>query len=317
MDQLKWGVIGTIEKAKAFANDLPYAQEEHILTAIMSDEDNTPNASETNGLHLYTDLLEFLQSDIDAVYVASPYHMHFAHVKQCLLHHKPVLCERPITEDGEELKYLMNLAENNNTFMMEAMWLRFMPGIKKVLGIISSGIIGEIVSIKASVNYDTTATTSQNISSDERDILIELGTYPVFLCVLFLGKPDYVEGTSNITNKGSNEFFSAFLSYNESHYAFIEASSLNRGDSYVIIEGENGRVVIKNPWRPKPEDIEISFFDGTKTVQPVEWEGSGFQFEVDEVYKSLKEGYIESQLYCHHFNLDVIQTMDELRLKLK
>jgi predicted dehydrogenase len=211
----------------------------------------------------------------------------------------------------------MNLAESNNTFMMEAMWMRFMPSIRKILGIVSSGIIGELVSIKASVSYDKATAEQLTGITGQGDMLVELGTYPVFLCVLFLGKPDYVEGTSSATNNGANQFFSAFLSYNESNYAFIEASSINRGDSQVTIEGEQGRIHMRNPWSTKPEDIEVIFFNGTKNIEKVEWEGSGFQFEVDEVYKSLKEGYIESQLYCHHFNLDVIQTMDELRLKLK
>jgi len=314
MDQFKWGVIGSMEKAQAFAADLPYAIAEHMVVAILTDEPQ-PASSDPAMPKVYTDLQAFLSSDIDAVYIISAYSQHYAYAKQCLLAHKPVLCERPIATDAEELEHLIRLSQNNHTFMMEAMWIRFLPSVKKVLGVISSGAIGDIISIKASVNPKNTI--SNNVASGSGGALFELGTYPVFLCVLFLGRPDYVQGVGNNTIGGANQFFSAFLSYEEGQYGFIEASTINKGNSYAVIEGDKGVIKIKNPWSAKPEGIEVDFFDGTKVLHKGEWEGSGFQFEADEVYKCLQNGSIESQLYPHQFSLDVMKTLDDIRQKLK
>ena len=265
--------------------------------------------------HIFHSLLDMLQSDVDAVYIASDYHHHYAQVKQCLLHGKPVLCERPIAANATELKHLMQLSEHNRVFMMEAMWIRFLPSIKKVLSIISSGAIGEIISVKASVTYKPEDGTKALVRSGG-SALFDLGIYPVFLSTLLLGKPEYVQASGKLKEGGDKDFFSAFLSYEGGQFAFIETTKHFRGTSAATITGDKGSIQIKNPWSAKPEGIEVDFFDGTKVLHKSEWEGYGLQFELDEVYECVQNNEIESQLYCQHFSLDVLETMDHIREQL-
>jgi len=314
MDHFKWGVVSDVEKAKVFLADIPNAGGHHFLDAFVNS--GSANAGVNIEVpHLFSSLLDLLQSDVDAVYIASPVQHHYAQVKQCLLHGKPVLCERPIASNATELKHLMQLSEHNRVFMMEAMWIRFLPSIKKVLSIISSGAIGEIVSVKASLNYKSSAAES-TLTHTGGGALFELGIYPVFLCTLLLGKPEYVQATGRLTENGEDEFFSAFLSYENAQYGFIETNKLVRGDSSAIIIGERGSIQIKNPWSDKPEGIEVDFNDGTKVLHKSEWNGVGLYFELDEVYESLQQEAIESQLYCQHFSLDVMETLDDVRKQL-
>ncbi len=313
MDQLKWGLIGSVENAQAFVSDLQFANYAHQLQSLLTIDDTT---QEVPGIEVYTDLYQFLQSDIDAVYITSPYTMHYAQVKQCLLQGKAVLCERPIAQNAEELVHLMKISEHNHTFMMEAMWIRFMPSIKKVLSVISSGAIGDIVSVKASLSYKQEPTPASSWVPGG-GALFELGIYPVFLCTLLLGRPEYVQATGRKHPSGEDEFFSAFLSYENGQYGFIETNKITRGDSHAVIMGDKGSVQIKNPWNVKPEGIEVDYFDGTKVLHKSEWEGRGLYFELDEVYECLQQGVIESQLYCHHFSLDVMQTLDDIRKQIR
>jgi predicted dehydrogenase len=314
MDDFKWGVIGTIDKVKAFAADLPNASGQHSLYAFMPSMEGS--AVDTIPIpHLYNDIQQLLHSEVDAVYIASPYHQHYAQVKQCLLNGKPVLCERPIASNADELRHLMQLSEHNNVFMMEAMWIRFLPSIKKTLSIISTGAIGEIVSVKASINYKSDSEV-QTLPNSGTGALFELGIYPVFLSTLLLGKPEYVQAKGKLKGDSESDFFSAFLSYEGGQYAFIETTRLPRNMSSATITGDKGLIQIKNPWSEKPEGIEVDFFDGTKVLHKSEWEGHGLQFELSEVYECVENNEIESQLYCHHFSLDVMETMDEIRKQL-
>lgn len=312
MNQLKWGFIGSIEKAQTFISDIEHATYPHGLHALLTIEDT---AERLSGVETFTDLHQFLQSDIEAVYIASPYTMHYAQAKQCLLHGKAVLCERPVTKNADELRHLMQLSEHNHTFLMEAMWIRFMPTIKKVLSLISSSAIGEIVSVKATLNYKS-GTADENLPYSGGGALFELGIYPVFLCTLLLGKPEYVQATGRLTENGEDEFFSAFLSYENGQYGFIETNKMVRGASSAMIIGERGSIQIKNPWSTKPEGVEVDFYDGTKVLHKSEWEGVGLYFELDEVYESLQQEAIESQLYSQYFSLDVMQTLDDIRKQL-
>jgi scyllo-inositol 2-dehydrogenase (NADP+) len=312
MNQLKWGFIGSMEKAKTFLSDIRYATYSHTLNALLTIDDTAERLPDVES---FSDLYQFLQSDIEAVYIASPYTMHYAQAKQCLLQGKAVLCERPVTKNADELRHLMQLSEHNHTFLMEAMWIRFLPTIKKVLSLISSSAVGEIVSVKASLNYK--GGNAENLPQHTGGgALFELGIYPVFLCTLLLGKPEYVQATGRLTENGEDEFFSAFLSYENGQYGFIETNKLVRGDSSAIIIGERGSIQIKNPWSAKPEGIEVDFYDGTKVLHKSEWNGVGLYFELDEVYESLQQEAIESQLYCQHFSLDVMQTLDDIRKQL-
>src|SRR5689334_21148210 len=126
MDHFKWGVVSEVEKAKVFLADIPNAAGHNFLDTFVNR--GYPNTEINLEIpHLFPSLLDLLQSDVDAVYIASPYQHHYAQVKQCLLHGKPVLCERPIASNATELKHLMQLSEHNRVFMMEAMWIRFLP----------------------------------------------------------------------------------------------------------------------------------------------------------------------------------------------
>jgi predicted dehydrogenase len=313
MDDFKWGVVGPVEKAEAFAADVSNTLGQHILHAFVPS--TRLSAADTITIpHIYHDIHQLLQSDVDAVYIASPYHQHYAQVKQCLLQGKPVLCERPIAGNAEELRHLMQLSKHNHVFMLEAMWIRFLPGIKKMLSIISSGAIGEIISVKASVSYKP-GNEAQAILHSGSGTLFELGIYPVFLSTLLLGKPEYVQAKGKLKGDES-DFFSAFLSYEGGQYAFIETTGLTQNMSSATITGDKGLLQIKNLWSAKPEGMEVDFFDGTKVWHQSEWKGHGLQFEVSEVYECVENNEIESQLYCHHFSLDVMETMDTIRKQI-
>ncbi|HEX2533881.1 MAG TPA: Gfo/Idh/MocA family oxidoreductase [Chitinophagaceae bacterium] len=306
METLSWGIIAPQVKAQAFADDLAYARYPHqIKSCLFPDEEQ----GTLEGVRSCRTMKELLQGDIDAVYIATPYTRHYDEVKHCLLHRKAVLCERPIAFSTEEFELLMQLSEKQQTFMMEAMWIRFMPSIKKVLSLLGEGQLGEVVSVKASVH-------ARNGTGTRSPALIELGAYPVFLCTLLLGLPAYVEANGRMREQGSEDFFSAFLSYDNGLYGFIEASTAAHGTSSAVITCEGGTIHIRNPWSPKPEGIAVQYFSGTSKVHKSTWEGQGLHFEIDEVYECLQEGRIESQLYCHHFMLDVLHSVEAIRQQL-
>jgi scyllo-inositol 2-dehydrogenase (NADP+) len=310
MQPFQWGVVGSTERIRALADDLQYAVHPHRLAALVGAEE----ALDFPGATIVPDLEGLLRAGIDAVYLATPFTLHYHQVARCLQQHVPVLCERPIAENAGQLKTLMQLAEVHHTFMMEAMWIRFLPSVKKLLSIISSGTVGEVVSVKASISPKTPRHSAPQEGSTPAG-LVELGVYPVFLATLFLGKPEYVQATGKGPQSGKAEYFSAFLSYRAGQYAFLE-TSLTLGASEAVIQGDRGRVCVRNPWSTKPEGIEVDLLDGTKVLHRSEWPGLGLHFELDEVATCARQGQIESPLYCHHFMLDVLHTMDAIRTQL-
>lgn len=310
MNALHWGFIGHAKDAQRFIEETKHAQYPHALSALLHIDDEDEGKTISN-VDVFRDIYQFLQSGIEAVYIASPFAMHYAQARQCLINGKAVLCERPVAKTADELRYLIELSELNQVFLMEGMWIRFMPAIKKLLALIKSHAIGEIVSVKAKLHYP-----SHNDNQNTGGALYESGIFPVFIATLFLGKPDFIRAQTTAADAGKLDAFSAFMSYESGQYSHIETTPGSDKASNLHIEGERGAINIKALWNHKPEGIELDFGDGHVQIHKSDWDGDGLYFELDEVYQSLQDEAIESSFYTHQFSLDVMETLDAIRKQL-
>lgn len=64
-------------------------------------------------------------SEVDAVYIATPNSLHYENCRMCLEAGKHVLCEKPFTLCVDQAEELYELAEEKGLFIMEAFWIRF------------------------------------------------------------------------------------------------------------------------------------------------------------------------------------------------
>src|SRR5690606_7982497 len=87
-------------------------------------------------------------ADVEAIYIATPNHTHFAVAKAALLAGKGVLVEKPLALRAAEARQLAALAEERNVFLMEGMWTRFLPAVNFALWTVQSGALGELSQIR-------------------------------------------------------------------------------------------------------------------------------------------------------------------------
>jgi scyllo-inositol 2-dehydrogenase (NADP+) len=317
MEPFKWGMIGSVARAQAFSAETRYTCNPQSLHAFLPSVDVDINAQEClPGVTVCSNASDLLRSGVNAVYIASPHSLHYHQTMLCIGNSIPVLCERPLADSSWQVADLIRLSEHYNTFFMEALWIRFMPLVKKVLSIISSGLIGTVTSLRASVHYKAEEMVLPESSDVGGGALTELGTFPVFLSCLFLGQPSHIKATGKLARSGEDEDFSAFLSYDRGQHAFIEASILDEMDSFIDICGDKGNIYIKNPWNAKPEGLQVDLADGTKMVHKSGWQGIGLYFEMDEVQACIQKGLIESPFYSHEFNMEVSEVIDRIRIQL-
>ena len=77
--------------------------------------------------------------DIDVVYIATPHHCHLDDSLRCIAAGKAVLCEKPFTLNAAQAERVVAAARANNVFVMEAMWMRFVPAIVEAKRRVQSG----------------------------------------------------------------------------------------------------------------------------------------------------------------------------------
>ena len=99
----------------------------------------------------YEELVE--DPAVDLVYVATPHSLHYDHVRLCLSHGKAVLCEKAFMANAREAEEVTRMSEENNVFLAEAIWTRYMPFQKTVRDIVYSGAIGRPMMLSAHLGY--------------------------------------------------------------------------------------------------------------------------------------------------------------------
>ena len=125
---LKIGMIGTNFISDDFceaASQVSGAE----LYAIYSRKQETGGAfAAKHGIpRVYTDYDEFLDSGLDAVYVASPNSAHCSQTLKALNRKKHVLCEKVIAVNEREVLSMIDSARENNVILLEAMRPDFDP----------------------------------------------------------------------------------------------------------------------------------------------------------------------------------------------
>lgn len=322
MKATRWGIIGPGSIARTFARDLSLiARPQEIVAVLGHSEDSTREFAEEFGVrHFSTDPSHWLDKvQPDVVYIATPHPDHFQQALDCLERKIPVLCEKPMTVNADQCRQLIETSIANDTFLMEGMWIRFLPSIRMVLDLINDGIVGKVLSIKAATTFKAPPDDSSRYFDREKGggSLLDLGIYPVYLSLLLLGKPKSIKAFAKLSENNVDENCSMLFQYKSGAYAMLESSLISSSDAPAEIICERGSIKIYHPWFERAKGIEINVEGEGKIIYPCTWEGHGMQFETTEVLQCLEGRKVESPMHSHQVSLDLISILDEVRRQIR
>lgn len=317
---MRWGIIGPGNIAKEFVHDLQYVEIEQCeLGAVLGQKPEQTEEFVRNfgGVKANT-INDFLNSKPDVVYIATPHPLHFEQALVCLEHKIPVLCEKPLAINEKQVSGLINASKANKTFLMEGMWTRFLPSFQFLFSIIQAGTIGDILHLHADMSFIAEKDKSNRFFNPELGggSLLDVGIYTIYLAYFLLGNPDKIFACGKINEVHIDETCGITLTYNNGNYAMLESSIVTQTEGSAWIYGSEGTIRIKKPWTERPEKIEVIINYESSFKHIPSWHGRGFQFEVDEVIKCIKEGKVESDILPHSASLNVVKIMDEVRSQL-
>lgn len=259
----------------------------------------------------YEDLVK--DENVDLIYVAVPHSKHFECMKLCIENHKPVLCEKPFTVNAIEAREIKRLAKDNNVFVTEAIWTRYMPSRELINNTINSGIIGEVKFITGDLSYPITFKKRIMDPNLAGGALLDLGVYGLNFASMILG--DDIENYSTsmqLTDTGVDANETITLMYPNNVMATVTHSILIRGSRKGIIAGDKGYIVIENINNPN----SIKVYDTEdKLIKEIEIPNqiTGYEYEVLESKKCIEEGKIESNSMPIDETIKIIELMDDIR----
>jgi len=313
---INWGIIGLGKIAHKFAQDLAQVNHAKLLAVASTSSGRAQDFATTYGApHAYGSYEGILDCpDLDVVYIATPHNLHHSSTLLCLNKGIAVLCEKPFAIHARQAAEMIETARAQETFLMEALWTRFLPVTEKALELIASGAIGEVLSIKADFGFKADFEPRSRLYDPVLGggALLDIGIYPAFLAQLLLGKPTGIKALASIGPTGVDEEIGVTLQYAGGQMAHLHASIRSKTKTEAFIYGELGVIHIHTRWH---ESTALTLLKNEQ--RPLDYSfamrSRGYNFEAEEVMRCLQEGLKESPLWPLKSTQSLMELLDAIR----
>lgn len=246
-----WGIMGTGAIAGLFAADLGLLPQARIAAVHSRSLEKAKSfAASFGGAQAYDDEAAFLADPaIDAVYIATPNHLHAAQALKAIAAGKAVLIEKPIALASADAEAIARAAGERGIFAMEALWSRFLPAVRRAREQIAAGRIGKVQRIRADLSYLHSEEPGSRFFDPDLGggAAFDLGVYPLSLALHLLGEPRAVSGSWLAAGTGVDRRSTFRLDY-PAAVAELSCGFDRNGTNRFLIEGEAGGLILEAPF---------------------------------------------------------------------
>ena len=265
---IKYGVIGSGWIAESFVKGAQTVEGMQFAAMYSRTYEKGKEFAEKFGCEkVYTDINEFAESDIDAVYIASPNSLHYEQSKLMLEKGKHVLCEKPITVTPDEFSELFSLAKEKKLVYTEAIMMMHAPHTEKIKNALEK--IGKITT----AHFDFSQLSSKykalkngenpNIFNPEMKTgcLRDLGIYCYYPALEFFGLPQKISASAGFIETGADGYGTAVLDYPDKQVT-LTYSKIGQDYCGSQIFGDEGTISIDSV--SMLTGVKIHYADGRK-----------------------------------------------------
>jgi predicted dehydrogenase len=317
-DSIRWGILGAGGIAGVVGADIAATPgNEVVAVGARSARRAAALADQLGASRFYGSYDELVADpDLDVVYIATTHGQHHEHALLTLRAGHPALVEKAFTLNAREAREVIAEARARQLFCMEAMWMRCNPLVRAAVDAVRSGRIGELISVRADLSthfpYDPAHRLFDLAAGG--GALLDMGIYPATFAWLFLGRPDEVRATGQLSPTGSDATVAMQWGYRDGRFAHVASTTLGANPTAPVVAGTAGWISFEGmPARPRSITIHDSSGDEVLT-DPLT--GHGYQPEVLEVERCLRAGERESPLVPLDETVAILEVLDEARAQL-
>lgn len=295
--EVKLGVIGTGRIANRFIKEAVNVSDVEITCVMSRNISNVETfIQEHNILYGFDNLNDFFQTDIQAVYIASPHENHYEHIKLALDQGKHVLCEKPMVLEESQFKELTQIAHEKELILLEAIKTAFAPAFTKLLEELNNGLIGEVKEVRATFTKLPTDNSLREMQAPFGGATYELSSYPLLLAQKVLGESKEIHFFDQMKN--GIDISNRIVCTHTNDTISISTVGLGvKSEGSAVISGTKGYVYIKAPWW-LTKDFDVRFEDTHKEFSfHYDFEGDGLRYEIAEFSSMIRRGKFVSDKY--------------------
>ncbi|HEL1598328.1 TPA: Gfo/Idh/MocA family oxidoreductase [Streptococcus suis] len=309
----KWATLGT----GVIANELVQALQDmggNLYSVANRTYDKGVEFAQKYGIEkVYREIDEvFEDPEVDIIYISTPHNTHINYLRKALKAGKHVLCEKSITLNSEELAEAIQLAEENQVVLAEAMTIFHMPIYRQLSEVIASGKLGDLKMIQMNFGsykeYDmTNRFFNKNLAGGA---LLDIGVYALSFVRWFMTeKPNQVLSQVKLAPTGVDEQVGILLSNDAGQMATIALTLHAKQPKRGTIAYDKGYIELYE--YPRGQKAVITYTeDGSQEVIEAGDTAKALSYEVADMEKAVAG--IENTMHLA-YTQDVMEIMTRLR----
>lgn len=238
-----------------------------------------------------TDFDELLDA-VDAVFIVSKPEKHYWQIKAALEKGKHVFCESPLAMTVAEWQKLTALAKEKGLVLMDAIRTAYSTAYYRMLLLVKSGRIGEVVSVDVSCSSLRNTELGADELKSAWNSICSWGPNALLPVFQLLGTEYTHKQMISKIAKGT-EMYDSFTKISLVYPHAVASVKVGLGvktEGELVISGTTGYVYVPAPWW-KTDYFEIRREDPTQNKRYFyQLDGEGFRYEIVSFVKAINHG---------------------------
>jgi len=312
-NKVKWAIIGSggIAQRRTIPEGISKANNAELTAVYDINTKVNAGVARKYGAKYTSSIEEMLDLDIDAVYIATPAHLHAEQVQVCAKAKKNILCEKPLGITIAEAEETIELCQEMKIKLGCAFMMRFVAQHQEALSLIQEGKLGQPNYARAQLSCwypPIEGAWRQDPTTSGGGALIDMGGHCIDLLEMFFGRVAKVSCFINNTihDYKSEDSAIAMLFFEngalgtvDTFFCIPDSSSKNALELY----GSKGSILAKGTIGQAPAGEMVAFLeqaDKSYDAQQTRNKSQGiviapepintYQAEIEEFSQAIIEG---------------------------
>lgn len=311
----RFAIMGAGKIAGNFCDAVSRLKDCEVAAVSSKSLDRAEKFAEENHIKaFYEDYRQMLEEEKpDCVYIATVPNYHFELAMLCLDYHVPVICEKAMFMNSAEAEKVFERSRTEGIFVMEALWSRFLPAVRKAKEWLDQGKIGKAAFCETNIGFlapegkDNRYHCAALGGGAARDILV----YCVEVTTMMFEDPILdIQASAVWEDTGVDLTDHVMLRYPDA-IASLTATFGAAFDEHLMLTGPEGRIVLPHPhyaseaYLYSPTGELVEHFKDNETE-------NGFVYEIQEVMDCVRAGKTESHVVPHESTLMCARIFDKI-----
>ena len=269
--KIKWGVIGSggIARRRTIPEGISKANNAKLSAVFDINSQANAEVAKEFGANKAGSIDALLDADIDAVYIATPAHLHGEQAQACAKAGKHVLCEKPLGMTVAEAEEMIEMCKQMGAKLGCAFMMRFVVQHAEALKLIQQGRLGKPTYARAQLSCwypPIEGAWRQDPVTGGGGALIDMGGHCIDLLEMFFGKVTKVSCLSNniVHDYKSEDSAAAMLFFENGALATVDTFFCipdNSSKNVLELYGSKGSILAKGTIGQGPAGEMVAFLE--------------------------------------------------------